>query len=139
MKNCNDYHTETTDANSLDTYFGIVCSVFFFAVSLLPLLKGDRIRLWTIFIGIIFLLLSFLLPAALTPLRKAWIRIGFLLQKITEPLILGIVFYGFFAPIGVIMRWVGKDPLNMKKRYGETNNWRLRNCDSTTSNMKNQF
>lgn len=140
MKAVNDYHAEAAeDGRSVDLYFGIVWALFLFILALLPLLKGGGIRFWFIYASIILLILSFLFPGALTPFRKLWIRFGLLIQKITQPLVLGIVFYGFFTPIGVIMRCFGKDPLLLKKTSDATSYWKLRGLQQADADMKNQF
>lgn len=138
MKLSNDYH-EKTFSKSIDFYFGFIGSCFFFVLSLLPLLRGDGIRLWSMYIGITLLLLSFLFPIALSPVRKLWIKFGVLIQKITEPLILGVIFYIFFTPIGVVMRCFGKDPLTLKRKSGMTSYWRFRDLQQANADMKNQF
>jgi len=135
-----NYHEEIpADGKAIDFYFGIVFSCFFFVVSLAPLLNGRGIRLWSTCVAIFLLLVSFLFPELLTPLRKLWIRFGLLIQKITQPLILGIIFYLFFTPIGVIMRCFGKDPLLLKKKSGVITCWKLRDHNQVNTDMKNQF
>lgn len=140
MNNNINYHEEVpVICKSIDLYFGIIGSFFFFVVSLLPLLTGDRIRLWSVYIGSMLLMLSYLFPVALTPLRKLWIRFGLRIQKITQPLILGMVFYVLITTIALIMRLFGKDPLLLKKNLGETSCWKLRYLDQVNTDMKNQF
>jgi amino acid transporter len=43
-------------------------------------------------------------PLVLGPVYKAWMQLGLLLNKITTPLILGIVFFLVISPIGLVRR-----------------------------------
>jgi len=140
VKDINDYHAEAAaTGKSIDFHFGVLCSVCFFALSLIPLIKGNGIRLWALYAGIIFLVISVLYPVVLIPLRKLWIKFGVLIQKIMQPFILGIIFYTLFTPIGVVMRCFGKDPLLLKKRSGVISYWKLRDLHQANVDMKNQF
>lgn len=140
MKAVNDYHAEAAEnGKSVDIYFGIVWALVFFILALLPLLKGGGIRVWFIYASIILLILSFLFSKTLIPFRKLWSKFGLLTQKIMQPLILGIVFYGLFTPIGVVMRCLGKDPLLLKKTAGAASYWKLRALQQADTDMKNQF
>jgi hypothetical protein len=49
----------------------------------------------------------------LSPLNRLWLRLGLLLQRITNPIVLGILFFGTVLPIGLLMRLAGKNPLRL--------------------------
>lgn len=53
-------------------------------------------------------------PALLAPLNWLWKRLGLAISKVMNPLILGIMFYGLMLPIGLLLRWRGKDLLRLK-------------------------
>ena len=94
--------------------FGIVFFIFFLLISLYPLLNNENIRLWSLFISIIFLILGILKPSLLSPFNKLWFKFGILLGRIISPIIMGIIFFLVVTPIGIIMRLLGKDVLNLK-------------------------
>jgi hypothetical protein len=50
-------------------------------------------------------------PLALKPVYRLWMRLGLLLNRITTPLILGIVFYLVISPIGLLRRLKRHDPM----------------------------
>ena len=54
-------------------------------------------------------------PQWLAPLNRAWMKLGESLHRVVSPLVLGIVFYGLFTPIGFVMRLAGRDI--MKRRF----------------------
>lgn len=73
--------------------------------------------------GFLFLLATIFLPSVLAPFNKAWFRLGQLLGKIFNPLMLGILFFLLVTPIAVIGRKFGRDELNLKKRQNLHSHW----------------
>ena len=116
--------------------FGIVFFVVFLLIGLYPLLKGSDLRIWSITISFIFLSLSLLDSSLLTPLNKLWFKFGLFLGKIISPLIMGFIFFVVVTPIGIIMRLLGKDLLNLK--YNKKKSYWIEKTDPK-SKMKNQF
>lgn len=140
MKDNNYYHEElATDGKTLDLYFGIVFSCLLFAMSLIPLVQGGKVRLWPMSLAIVILLVSFLSPVLLSPLRKLWMKFGLLIQQVSHPLILGIIFYAVLTPVALIMRCCGKDSLMLHTRPDIKSYWQLRNLYQVNKDMKNQF
>ena len=116
--------------------FGIVFSVFFLIVGLYPLIDNKDPRIWSLIISITFLILALLNSKILTPLNKIWFKIGIILGKIVSPFIMGIIFFLVVTPIGLIMKFFGKDLLNLK--YNNKNTYWIEKT-GPTSKMKNQF
>ena len=116
--------------------FGIVFFVVFFIIGIYPILNDADIRLWSIFISLIFLLLGIKNSRSLTPLNIIWFKFGMFLGKIVSPLIIGLIFFLVVTPTGIIMKILGKDLLKLKK-----NNKKSYWIDRTNfkSNMKDQF
>ena len=116
--------------------FGIVFFVVFLLIALYPLTNGGEIRLWSLIISLIFLTLGLLNSKILAPLNKIWFKFGIFLGKIVSPLIMGVIFFLVVTPIGLIMRLLGKDLLNLKYNQGKTY-WIEKK--GPKSKMKNQF
>jgi len=57
---------------------------------------------------------SIVWPAGLAPVFRGWMKLAHGLGWINTRLLLGLVFYGVIAPIGVIMRLFGHDPLRRR-------------------------
>jgi len=117
--------------------FGVVFSVVFLIISFWPLFTEGTIRIWAIFIAILFLLISYFKPDALYPLNKIWFKFGLLLGSIVSPIVMGIVFFIIVTPIGIIMRIIGKDLLNKKINNSVKSYWIKR--EQMIGTMKNQF
>ena len=116
--------------------FGIVFFIVFLIVAIYPLLNDNSIRLWSLVIGIIFLILGVINSKVLTPFNILWMKFGLLLGKIVSPIILGFVFFGVVTPISIIMKLFAKDSLNLKRNKKQTY-WLKK--EEIKSSMKNQF
>lgn len=64
--------------------------------------------------SLVFLLLALAIPKVLAPLNRAWFKFGLLLHKIVSPVVLGILFFAVFTPMGTLMRLFGGDPLRLR-------------------------
>ena len=117
--------------------FGLVFFFIFLIVGLLPLLKEEPFRIWSIVIAIIFLILGLMNSKLLTPLNKLWFKFGLFLGSIVSPIVMGIVFFLVITPIGFVMKIMGKDLLNKKKDNDKKSYWI--NRSKTKSTMKQQF
>ena len=116
--------------------FGIVFFIVFLLIALYPILKDNDLRIWSLVISFIFLILGLINSKILTPLNRLWFKFGLLLGKFISPLIMGIIFFVVVTPIGIIMRLLKKDLLNLKYNKKETY-WIDKS--GPKSKMKNQF
>ena len=87
-----------------DRWFGFVFTVVFAIVGLLPLWRGAAPRQWALVAAGVVGLLALVWPRALAPANKAWLRLGLLLHRIVNPVVMGAVFYLAITPFGFFMR-----------------------------------
>jgi hypothetical protein len=116
--------------------FGIVFFLFFLIVAIYPMFFDGNLRVWSIIISIIFLMLGLLNSRVLTPLNLLWFKFGILLGRIVSPIVMGLVFFVIVTPTGLIMKFLNKDLLNLKKSKSKSY-WIKRTTLKT--DMKNQF
>ena len=116
--------------------FGIVFFIVFLLIALYPLTYSEEIRVWSATISLIFLVLGLFNSKILTPLNKLWFKFGIFLGKIISPIIMGIIFFLVVTPIGLLMRLLGKDLINLKYNNNKSY-WIEKN--GPKSKMKNQF
>jgi len=116
--------------------FGIVFFVVFLIITTYPLINGDELRLWSLIISIVFLFLGLLNSKILNPLNKLWFKFGIFLGKIISPLVMGIIFFLVVTPIGLLMRLLNKDLLNLK--FNNNNTYWIEKTEPK-SKMKNQY
>ena len=94
--------------------FGLLFFVVFLALALWLLFKNGEINLYLISIGLIFLVLGLLNSKILTPLNKAWVKLGEILGRIIAPIVMAIVYFLILTPISLLVRLFGKDLIGMK-------------------------
>ncbi len=116
--------------------FGIVFFVVFLFIALYPLINDKEIRIWSVIISLIFLISGLLNSKILTPLNRLWFKFGIFLGKIISPIIMGIIFFLVVTPIGLIMKFLGKDVLSLK--YNKNKSYWIEK-NGPKSKMKNQF
>jgi hypothetical protein len=116
--------------------FGIVFFIVFLLISIYPLTNNESIRIWSLIISLIFFILGIINSNLLSPLNKLWFKLGIFLGKIFSPIIMGIIFFLVVTPIGLFMRLIGKDVLNLK--YSDYKSYWIEK-NGPKSKMKNQF
>ena len=116
--------------------FGIVFFVVFLIIATYPLINGDELRLWSLIISIVFLFLGLVNSKILNPLNNLWFKFGIFLGKIISPLVMGIIFFLVVTPIGLLMRLLNKDLLNL--RFNNNSSYWIEKTEQK-SKMKNQF
>ena len=116
--------------------FGIVFFVVFLIISIFPLINEGNLRIWALIISIIFLILGLVNSNILTPLNKIWFRFGLILGKIVSPIVMSVIFFLVVTPIGILMRILKKDLLNLKIN-GNESYWIKKS--EPKSKMRNQF
>ena len=117
--------------------FGLLFFIVFLAISLWPLKSQEDLRLWAFILALIFFVLGILNSKFLTPLNKLWMKFGIFLGSIISPFVMGVVFFMVVTPIGLIMRFLGKDLLRIKKNKFVSTYWISREKQNNT--MKRQF
>ena len=117
--------------------FGIVFFIVFLLIGFYPLFNQEDLRIWSLIISAVFLILGILDSKILTPLNKIWFKFGILLGKIISPIIMGVIFFLIVTPIGIFMRILGKDLINLKFKKNTKSYWIEK--IGPKSKMKNQF
>ncbi len=116
--------------------FGILFSIVFAAIAFWPLLNLGDIRVWSVIVSSIFLLLGLINSKLLYPLNFVWVKFGELIGKVVAPLVMASIFFIILTPIGLFLRLIGKDLLNIKLNQNKTY-WIKR--DKEPGPMKRQF
>ncbi len=116
--------------------FGILFFFVFLVIGLWPLLQSESIRIWSIILSLIFLVLGVFNSKILSPLNKYWIKLGELLGRVVAPVVMFLIFFLFVTPIGIFMRLLGKDLVNLKYNKKIKSYWISR---KNVKSMKRQF
>ena len=124
------------DKISSNRSFGILFSIVFLIIAFWPTINGNPLRLWSIPISVIFLVLGLLNSKLLNPLNIVWVKFGELLGRIIAPIAMSIIYFIFVTPIGLFMRLIGKDLLNIK--FSKSNTYWIKR-EKKVGSMKKQF
>jgi membrane-associated phospholipid phosphatase len=74
-------------------------------------------------LAVLFFGLGVFAAPVLKPLYLIWMRLAFVLSWINTRILLLAVFYLVLTPIGLIMKLMGKDPLDQRIESGRTSYW----------------
>ena len=90
-------------------------------------------------LAVAFAVIALTKSKLLLPLNKLWMRFGLLLGMILSPIVLGLIFFSIFTPIGFLMRITGRDELRLKTQNAESY-WKMREPSRPSAKpFKNQF
>ena len=123
-----------------DRKFGLTIGIVF---ALIALWKAFHASVWAyvcaaLAVALIGLALAY--PAALAGLNRAWLKLGLLLYRVVNPLVMAILFYVTILPIGLILRATGKDLLRLKWDASAQSYWLPRTEQRPWSeSMRQQF
>lgn len=96
--------------------FGFILSAFIVGAFgiIPPLLFNKPLLLWPWIIAVILFVPALIKPNCLKIVHGPWMKLGHGLGWINTRLILGVIFFVFITPFGIIMRLSGKDPMAKK-------------------------
>ena len=99
-----------------------------------PWLRNHPAPIWLWIVNSILVTFALLAPQTLAPIEKLWLRLGNVLGAINSRIILTLLFYGIFTPMGLIMRARGIDPLKRKTNQ-QAKSYRLASKSRPGSHM----
>lgn len=88
-------------------------------------------------LGALLLAGGLLAPGRLGPVYQAWMRLAHGMSRVTTPLFLGVIYFGVFAPLGLLMRLSGRRALGGPGRGGSY--WVERAPGARRSDLRRQF
>lgn len=103
--------------------FGWTFTVVFVAAGLYGLWQGGALLSWLLAAAAVMALVTTMRAAWLAPLNRAWMKLGELMGRVVSPLVLGIIFFGVFAPVGMVMRLFGRDALSRSFDAAKRSYW----------------
>ena len=77
-----------------------------------------------------------LVPSALGPVERAWMKLALAISRVTTPIFMGATYFIVLMPIGVVRRMTGRNAL--VHRIGPDGYWADRR-DSPRSSLTRQF
>jgi len=119
--------------------FGLAVGGIFVAIGLWPtVLRGEDPRVWALVIGGSLITPALVWPQSLRLVYLGWTTIGHGMAWINTKLLLGMIFYGLFTPIRLLMRLSENDPMR-RKFEPEADTYRVVRRPRPGSHMRRQF
>lgn len=88
--------------------------------------------------AVVFFLLAIFWNTPLKPLNTVWIKFGNLLHGLMSPIVIGIIFFTVITPIGLIMRLMRKDLINLRLNKNALSYWIPRNKEMDNNSSMTQ-
>jgi hypothetical protein len=128
-------------SKSNNIIFGTVFFLFFLVIGFYSSMTGGKsdIRLWSIFISLLFLIITIIKPNLFTLPNRLWIQLGILFGKFMSPIIMFLVFFVVVTTTGILIRIFGKDVMGLKKITNNKVNSYWINREDKLQNMREQF
>ena len=84
--------------------------------------------------------LGFLVPIILKPIYLVWMIFAVILGWFMTRFILSLLFYLVITPIGLVLRIMGKDLLELRKEEVQDSYWNMRDSEKEQNqNYEKQF
>jgi hypothetical protein len=135
-----DIRREHEVVGSSDRNFGLTFAGFFAILAGLGVWRGTQ--RWPYWLGaaVAVALVSLVVPRLLSPLNKAWTKLGLLLFKVVSPIVMGVLYVSTIVPIGLLRRAMGNDSLRLRFQPDAPSYWIPRDPPGPApESMKNQF
>ncbi len=101
--------------------FTLSCALGFLGGFVLWRKDETGFLLWGI--GFVILLVGLIRPTLLKAIQKGWMKLAFLMGFFMTHLVLALMYYLVFTPVGLVMRALGKDPLRLKHDRNAKSYW----------------
>lgn len=122
-------------------WFGLIILICFLTIGGLIYWRTGGLRvslvLWTV--GALVSAVYYAIEPLRVPIYRAWMLLVFPIGWTVSHLVLALIYYLLFTPIGVIMRLFGRDPMHRRWRPEATTYWIDRQRASDLSHYFRQF
>ncbi len=120
--------------------FGIILSVGVLVLWGIRFLRTEEVWMPGIGISFFFLLVALVIPRFLRPVYLVWMQIGLLLGWLMTRVVLSVLFYLFFMPLGLFLRMVlRKDLLQQRFDPKVKSYWKMHEKVTDVNRYRKQF
>lgn len=120
--------------------FGYLFSLVFLLISTYLYYRGSLILSYALGLATLtFIGITILLPNKLTPLNLLWMKFGALIGMVVNPIIMSVIYFGLFTPVGLVMALFGRDELRLRLKARKSY-WKYRpSTNLDFDSFKQQF
>lgn len=103
--------------------FGWTFTAVFTLIGVYLLWSHGALYSWMFALAGVTAVVTLVGPEWLAPLNRAWMKFGGLLHRIVSPVVLGVIFYGVFTPVALVMRLLGRDAMQRQFKPDAPTYW----------------
>lgn len=118
--------------------FGFLLGTVFALVSLVIFIKHGQVFIPGAIGGLLFTGVAIFAPLWLKYFYLIWMRFAYGLSWINTRILLAVIFYGVFTPLGLLMRLCGFDPLERKFNTQAASYWKAKNAKTPPTDYHRQ-
>ena len=120
--------------------FGFLCILFFGILAGLQYFRSGNATAAMILAGLAVSggLLGAIRPLWLKPIFVGWMILAFPIGWVVSHVLLAVLFYGVFFPLGMILRGLGHDPLRLRKPMADSY-WQARTPQTDARRYLRQY
>lgn len=119
--------------------FGITMGMGFLVIAIIVLFGNRHNPLFIFFVSFVFFVLAFLRPLILKPIYVFWMKMAFLLGWVNTRIILIVLFYTLFTPIGLVMKLFKMDLLDRVIEKKKESYWKKKEEIDNPDGYQRQF
>lgn len=121
--------------------FGLVVGGVFSALALIFFLRHKHhVPFWVcVTVGPALMLLGLVAPVALGPVERVWMAVAGVLGWVNARILLSIVFVVLVAPLALVLRLFGRDPLARRRDPKAATYWSERPAASDPDRYKRPY
>ena len=117
--------------------FGVVFSIFFLILGIYPLMNGNVPKVTFLILFIITTIITLFIPRWLYWPNRLWFKFGLFIGNIVSPIVMSLIYFFIFTPIGLVLKLCGKDLLNERLDKNKSSYWIKR--ETPIRSMRDQF
>ena len=122
-----------------DKSFGLLVAFILFLLSIYFLYSGSSYFIHTSGLTALVTLISLTIPKLFAPINFIWFKLGLLLSRIVNPVVLGMMYFILIAPLAIILRLFGRDELRLHHKKGASK-WIIRDeQEIDPKSFRNQY
>jgi hypothetical protein len=120
-------------------YYITLIGVYALLIKLIMVNGAGPVRIGLLAVSVFFLSAALVKVEILKPLYTLWMRLAHTIGTVISTLVLGVLFYGVFGVIGIILRIMRKDYLDRKIDKKAGSYWVKRTMSSDTKSYTKQY
>lgn len=120
--------------------FGLVMAAALLVLGAVSFAMGGRAALWLAGTAVLMALAAWAVPGLLNPLRIAWMKLAHVLGVVNSRIILTVIFAVVVTPVALLMRMLGRSPIDRGPDPARGSYWQARQPEEfTAKRMERQF